>query len=356
MESSSSSQVTKTTTSSPKKSFPSSLRALLCCQANKDDLISVTDYDNKPLQSSSSPQHRKLSLMDRFFCNDTCCHGDNGRFCVACYFNTNYQGGVKTIGALTTTEAASVNQYYNNVLNGNQPLNTLNGNHVMETGNQPTHKEDSDFYCEICNVEERVINNNNKFRSPLYSTSTNTKSTNTYTGYVNSAVENDDDDDNDDAFSRCSSCYVSSCEQCFRSSYYHNGNDCCNNNNYEDNVDPTEFSFYANQNFDSEALSKLLRSLDNCGSVENDSPDLSVTSDSCNNCSSENCHCQGEECVSTDTASTGKSRNDKDSGVGRTDESAKNDESSEQVRVQFINLKLKITISCFFVLQFKLKF
>ena len=41
-----------------------------------------------------------------------------------------------------------------------------------------------------------------------------------------------------------------------------------------------------------------------------------------------------EEGGTTDTATTENSaRHDKDSGVGRTDESCKNDESSEQVKV-----------------------
>ena len=48
-----------------------------------------------------------------------------------------------------------------------------------------------------------------------------------------------------------------------------------------------------------------------------------------------------EEGGTTDTATTENSaRHDKDSGVGRTDESCKNDESSEQVRLTENNPKI----------------
>jgi len=51
-----------------------------------------------------------------------------------------------------------------------------------------------------------------------------------------------------------------------------------------------------------------------------------------------------EEGGTTDTGTTENSSNkhEKDSGVGRTDESTKNDESSEQVRTKYYLSPLKI--------------
>ncbi len=53
-----------------------------------------------------------------------------------------------------------------------------------------------------------------------------------------------------------------------------------------------------------------------------------------------------EEGGTTDTATTENSaRHDKDSGVGRTDESCKNDESSEQVTLLLYYIQYIIAVS-----------
>ena len=298
---------------SSKKSLIS-LRALLCCQANKEDLVTM-ESDSKPLQSSPG---RDFSSLENFFTKQICRHGNDNKYCVTCYFSHSQIETIKVSnggnnmsakpGLTKLTEAQR--SYYDNLLNGN--------NVQMTQNDSSCHAQQNNLNCSFCQGTE---NNNNDYGT----STTRSTSTNTYiTGYINSAAEDDD------AQSLCSSCYPSNCSQC----YNFNHNMGTNHN------DATEFSFYASQNFDAEALSKLLRGIDQnlavpppCCSHDDtfmcdcNNLDLTITSSSSS---------QGEECGSTGTGSSEKSRNDKDSGVGRTDDSTKNEESSEQVNTAIV--------------------
>ena len=258
-----------------------SLKSFLCCNAGDDDRIKL---DSVHPFIANSPQRGDRGTADvdvkafvtRFLKDDVCQHGNTECACVPCYFDSH------------TNFDDYIIQRQSDVRHGQcEQVDTRNICDEFTC--------DDDSYCVCCdcnfNTLEHVRDDDNLL-----------------TSWRDQQSQAMFDSDNE---SVCSSCYHSNCTICRQAL----------SDRYRIvPVDRSELGFdCSTPRFDAERLGKLLRHLDPGSSMTYDRHECGLL-----------CY-QVEDIESTHTSNTSGSRNDKDSGVGRTDDSLRLDDSAEQV-------------------------